>query len=35
MEGFLIIYTGIALWALVTYLWMTKTKGGRKWVKDL
>ncbi len=35
MEGMLIIYTGIAIVAVGFLLWMTQTKSGKKWVKNL
>ena len=33
MDGLLIVYTGIAIFAWVTYFWITKTKSGRKWAR--
>ena len=35
MEGLLIIYTGIALFAVSFLFWITKTKSGKNWVKNL
>lgn len=35
MEGLIIILGGADFLASLFLLWMTKTKKGRKWVKDL
>ena len=35
MAGLLIIYTGIALTSGAFLFWMTKTKSGQRWLKNL